>query len=315
MAVMSDAPLISVVMCAWRPRPDWFREAVYSVLSQQGCTIELIIVDDGSPEPVEELLRDVDDMRLKVVRVEHGGLSRARNAGLREARGDFVRFADADDVLEPMGTCRLLSHAASGAIAYGATQVCDEELRPIDVKRSGLEGWIVRDCLLYRFDVVHTSMLFPRWVLDEVGDFDVTLRQCQDWDYVLRACELAPVRGDPATVTFYRRHGVSASANLGGALSYEALVVDRYFERHPEQAGTALEREARAKLLLVRAKVAPRLASRRGERLRLVGRAFALHPRRTLEELSREALEARRRVWKRFRPTAAGRAKTGAGSG
>jgi glycosyltransferase involved in cell wall biosynthesis len=280
---------VSVVMCAWQPRPDWFRDAVASVLADDGV-FELLVVDDGSPEPVEALIAGVDDPRLRVVRIEHGGLAAARNAGIREARGEYVRFADADDLVEPGGTRALLAVADDRTLAYGATQECDESLRPLGLKASRLEGWIAEECLLYRFDIVHTSVLFPRAVLGLVGEFEPALRQCQDWDYVLRACEVAPVRGTRAVVTRYRRHGTSASANLERATHYESVVVDRYFERHPDVAGSRLEREARAKLLMVRAKVARRVGLGRGEQLRLVRRAFALHPRRTLEELGRLAL-------------------------
>ena len=163
--------------------------------------------------------------------------------------------------------------------------VCDESLRPVRVRSSRLEGWIAEACLLYRFDVNHTSMLFPKGVLDQVGAFDPTLRQCQDWDYVLRACEVAPVRGSQTVVNLYRRHAGAAAANVEGALQFESLVVDRYFERHPDQAGSHLEREARAKLLIVRARACPMLGKGRLEQSRLVLRALRLHPRRTLEEL------------------------------
>jgi glycosyltransferase involved in cell wall biosynthesis len=282
---VTEPPVVSVVLCAWQPREDWFRDAVASVLADDAVD-ELIIVDDGSPEPVEPLLADAADPRLRVVRVEHGGLARARNAGIRAARGAFVRFADADDLVEPGGTRALLDLADERTVTYGATQVCDENLRPLLVKGSKLEGAIAEACLLYRFDVVHTSMLFPRQVLDKVGDFEPELRQCQDWDFVLRACETAPVRGTQATVTRYRRHVASVSANLERAMHFESIVVDRYFERHPEQRGTRLEREARAKLLLVRAATAPRVGEGRLSQARYVARAFALHPRRTVEELT-----------------------------
>jgi glycosyltransferase involved in cell wall biosynthesis len=279
-----ESPVVSVVMCAWKPRPDWFHEAVASVLADDGI-LELIIVDDGSPEPVEALLAHVDDPRLRIVRLEHGGLSRARNAGIRAARGAYIRFADADDVVEAGGTRALLDLADDRTMVYGATLVCDESLRPLGRKSSRLEGWIAEGCLLYRFDIVHTSVLFPRRVLERVGEFDPTLRQCQDWDFVLRTCEVAPVRGSQTVVGRYRRHGDSAAENVEGALHFESLVVDRYFERHPGRVGSSLEREARAKLLMVRAAVCPLLGKGRTEQLRLVLRALRMHPRRTLEEL------------------------------
>jgi hypothetical protein len=103
------------------------------------------------------------------------------------------------------------------------------------------------------------SMLFPRGVVEAVGEWDTSLRQCQDGDFVLRSLEHAPVRGEQEVATFYRRHGQAQSANLARALEYESLVVDRYLERHPEQAGTRLEREARANLLVVKARAATSL--------------------------------------------------------
>ena len=283
---MTAPPLVSVVMCAWKPRADWLHEAVASELADDG-DLELIVVDDGSPEPVEGLLAHFVDPRLRIIRVEHGGLSRARNAGIRATRGAYIRFADADDVVECPGTTALLELADDATIAYGATMVCDESLRPLSVRSSRLEGRIAEECLLYRFDVTHTAMLFPRAVLERVGEFDPTLRQCQDWDYVLRACEVAPVRGSQLVVNRYRRHAGATATNVEGALHFESMVVDRYFERHPDQAGSRLEREARAKLLIVRARACPLLGQGRREQVRLVLRALALHPRRTLEELGR----------------------------
>jgi glycosyltransferase involved in cell wall biosynthesis len=289
--------LVSIIMSAWKPRPDWFHEAVAGVLGQEGCEIELIVVDDGSPHPVADLLRKFDDPRLRVIRVEHGGISHTRNAGIRLARGSFLRFVDADDVLERGSTARLLRLAADGgSIAYGATLVCDEQLRPIGVKRSCLEGYIAEECLLYRFDVKHLSMLFPRRVVDAVGGWDTSMHQCQDWDFVLRALEHAPARGEGQVAAYYRRHGASLSANRARALYYESCVVDRYFERHPQQAGTRLEREARAKLLMVRARACPALGQGGRHQLRLVARAFALHPQRTVREVGLGLGELRRRA-------------------
>jgi glycosyltransferase involved in cell wall biosynthesis len=286
---MTAGPRVSVVMCAWRPRPDWFNEAVASVLDDD-CDLELIVVDDGSPEPVEALIAHVQDSRLRVIRVDHGGPALARNAGIRAARGMYIRFADADDVVEPHGTSALLELADEETIAYGATLECDEHLRPLRIRSSKLEAWVGEQCLLYRFDVAHTSLLFPRRVVERTGEFDPTLRLCEDWDFVLRACEFAPVRGTEAVVTRYRRHSGAATTNVAGALRFETAVVDRYFERHPEQAGSRLEREARAKLLMVHAAVCPLLGERRDEQLRLILRALALHPRRTLEEVARLAV-------------------------
>jgi glycosyltransferase involved in cell wall biosynthesis len=293
---MSATALVSIVIPAWKPRVDWLRAAVQSALAQQEVQLEVVLVDDGSPAPVADVFADIEDERLRHIRVDHGGVAHARNIGAAHSRGAFIRFADADDVLETRSSARLLRLAVeSDGIAYGATAVCDEQLEPHAVKMSKLEGWIAHECLLYRFDVRHMSMLFPRAVIEAVGDWYPGLPQCEDWDYVLRALELAPVRGDPEIATFYRRHRNSLTANVVRGLDCESLVVERYFDRHPEQKGTRLEREARAKLLLVRARAHSATGIPRAERFRLIAEACRLHLGRSAEELLSEGFDAGRR--------------------
>ncbi|MDX6486176.1 MAG: hypothetical protein QOF43_1329, partial [Gaiellaceae bacterium] len=147
--------LVSVLMAVWNPHPEWLLQAVRGVLGQQGCEIELVVVDDGCPEPVERLLEPVASERLRVVRVEHGGECRARNAGIAAARGDYIRFADADDLFEPTGTAELLALTGGrdDVIAYGATSFCDEQLQPLWTMKSRVEGDAVVPCLLGAFTI------------------------------------------------------------------------------------------------------------------------------------------------------------------
>jgi succinoglycan biosynthesis protein ExoO len=250
-------PLVSLIMPAWRPRPEWLRQAVSSALAEQDCQLELIVVDDGSDEPVAALLEEVADPRVRVLRIEHAGPSAARNAGLAAAQGTHVRYVDADDVVEPGSTARLLALVgeAGDVIAHGATLVCDETLRPLRTIASELEGDVVDECLLGRFDVRVVSMLFPRPLVDRVGGWEPALAVSGDWDFVLRALELGRVRRDPDVATRYRRHRASVTRTADVALGATAhrLILDRYFDRHPERRGTALERQAYGRLHLDRA--------------------------------------------------------------
>jgi glycosyltransferase involved in cell wall biosynthesis len=260
-------------MAAWRPEPRWFHEAVASALGQRDCSFELIVVDDGSPEPVADLLEGKRDPRLRVVRIEHGGTAAARNAGIANARGRLLRFLDADDVLEPHSTARLaaLIGERDDVVAHGATVVCDEALRPRRTIASELEGNVVVPCLLGRFDVRHVSMLFPRRVVQLAGPWVGGFNISEDWDFVLRTLEHAGVRRDPLTATFYRRHGRSrtGAAELAVGEQDRGRVLDRYFERHRELRGTALERRARAAALLDAAAAYAAVGERRAATIRL----------------------------------------------
>jgi glycosyltransferase involved in cell wall biosynthesis len=229
-----------------RPNRTWLNEAVASVLGQRGAAVELVIVDDGSEPPVRELLESPEDPLLTIVRTESRGVAHARNAGVAAARGDYVRFADADDVLEPDSTARLLALARDGSIAYGATLVCDEALRPRGVRESDLQGRVEEACLLGGFDVRLPALLFPRDVVEAAGAWDPEFPVCSDWDFVLRALEHAPVSGDGTPAVRYRRHAASLTrtATLEQAEAAWRRVLARYFVRHPDRRGSELERRA-----------------------------------------------------------------------
>ncbi|MBA3844460.1 MAG: glycosyltransferase [Actinobacteria bacterium] len=275
------APEVTLTMAAWQVEPRWFLEAVESALGQRGCDLELIVVDDGSPDPVQEVLIGIDDPRLRVVRIEHGGTAAARNAGIAHAQGRLIRFLDADDVLELDSTARLaaLIGDRDDVVAYGATVVCDEQLRPTRTIASSLEGDVVEACLLGRFDVRHVSMLFPRRVVELAGPWVGGYAISEDWDFVLRALEHSKVRAEPLAATYYRRHGASRTGAAGVAAGEadRLRVVQRYFERHPERRGTRFERTVLAATHLDRAS-AYAATGQRGAAATRLARAARLAP-------------------------------------
>ncbi len=247
-------------MPVWLPRADWLRQAVESVLAEDRCDLELILVDDGNDQPIASLLADVQDPRLRIMRVDHCGPYAARNAALRQAGGDYIRFVDSDDTAGPGSTGNMLELArtcSEETLVYGATAMCDADLNPERVVKESFEGYAAEECLLGGFNVYVVSILYPRSVLERSGPWEETgFRVSGDWDFVLRALEQAPVRSLDQVVSYYRmnRDSVSRSARLSDGVKAATLVVDRYFERHPELHGTALERDAYTNLHLTSAR-------------------------------------------------------------
>ena len=118
---MRDAPSISVLVPVWNGVADGggrLRAAFGSLFAQCGTeqaplpSLEILAVDDGSddgtPAVLDELARA--DSRLRIVRVPHGGIARALNAGLDAARGDLIARMDADDVAHPQRLARQAAH-------------------------------------------------------------------------------------------------------------------------------------------------------------------------------------------------------------
>ena len=95
-------PFLSVVIPAYNCEA-LIGECLDSILAQTMPDFEAVVVDDGSSDGTAEVIRRyaAADPRVRMIRQENGGVSRARNTGIREARGTVLGFADADDVLEP----------------------------------------------------------------------------------------------------------------------------------------------------------------------------------------------------------------------
>jgi glycosyltransferase involved in cell wall biosynthesis len=283
-----DEDLVSLVMPVHQTRADWLAAAVASALAQTSCSIELIVVDDGSDPPLSAPPGGRDDSRVRILRIDHAGASQARNAGLAAAKGRWVRFVDADDVYEPGSTARLLALAggAQDVIAYGATTFCDEDLRPIWTMTARLEGDALVPCLLGRLTVRPQSLLFPRALVEAAGGWNTGLRVGEDWDLVLRCLESARVRGEGRVATFYRRHPGGLTSDSAVALQDARKVVAGYFDRHPDQRGGPLERATTGMLHALAARVAF-TRGRPGEALREARRSVVSDPKALMREAAR----------------------------
>ena len=90
---------ISVIVPVYKIKEQYLKECIESISKQTYSNLEIILVDDGSPDKCGEMC-DVlakDDNRIIVIHQENGGLSSARNAGMQVMKGDYITFVDSDD--------------------------------------------------------------------------------------------------------------------------------------------------------------------------------------------------------------------------
>ena len=94
--------LISVIVPIYKVEK-YLRKCVESILSQTHTNLEIILVDDGSPDNCGAICDEYakQDARIKVIHKPNGGLSDARNAGLDIMTGEYVAFVDSDDWIGP----------------------------------------------------------------------------------------------------------------------------------------------------------------------------------------------------------------------
>ena len=101
-------PKISIIVPVYKTET-YLRQCIDSLINQTFQDIEIILVDDGSPDNSPAICDEyaAKDQRIKVIHKQNAGVSEARNSGIDAAKGDFLMFVDSDDWMEIDG-CDIL---------------------------------------------------------------------------------------------------------------------------------------------------------------------------------------------------------------
>lgn len=183
----------------------FIRRALDSVIRQTQPAEQIIVIDDGSTDTTKQTVQNAYGQRVTLISQRNGGLSNARNTGLRVANCEFVAFLDADDWWEPAKLEKQLDSFARdpGAVGnYTGLHLVDEssgeetDTPPADLRRSQL-----RWC---NPGVPPSSMMLRSSLLKEVGTFKEELRACEDWDLWFRISSVGRFSVCPEPLTDYR---------------------------------------------------------------------------------------------------------------
>jgi glycosyltransferase involved in cell wall biosynthesis len=217
---MSTAtPLVSIITPAYNTA-GFLSDAIESALAQTMTDFELLIADDGSTDGTLEVARGwaQRDSRVRVSTGPNRGTASARNRAMRHARGSYFALLDSDDVWQPgfldaqLAVFRAHPEAdvvTGNAYNFGGPSH-DRPLKPIGTECQRLS---LLD-ILEKEDAVCIMSVFRRRVLDRIGAFNTDLRQCEDYEYWVRAAHAGCVfLVNPAPLAYYRRHPDSISAN------------------------------------------------------------------------------------------------------
>lgn len=117
-------PLLSVIIPIYNVAP-YLRECLDSVISQTYKNLQIILINDGSSDESEKIAQKyLNDERVELVSVKNGGLSKARNIGLSQAKGEYIYFMDSDDYISQ----DFLEEMMQIAESFGAEFVCNDQI-------------------------------------------------------------------------------------------------------------------------------------------------------------------------------------------
>ena len=217
----ANNPLVSIIMPAYNSEK-YIDEAIQSVIEQTYLNWELLITDDGSTDKTTEIIKTFTDSRIVLYQQENNGVSSARNKSLDVAKGKYITFLDADDLLPPLSLEARVNYLESNL-----------SVDLVDGRVIGKDIDMQNDIRIYQ--PYYTGKLLPRLVaLDDCVFFNVCymfkreilsdtsftdkMTHAEDLLFYMELSNKYPVEyGFVSDIIYWYRSGhVSAMTNLDG---------------------------------------------------------------------------------------------------
>jgi glycosyltransferase involved in cell wall biosynthesis len=207
-----EKPSVSVVVPAYKQR-DFITRCLDSIAAQTYAgPIEVIVVDDGSPDDGAEIA-DAHPSKPKVIRQANTGVAGARNRGIRESTGEYVAFLDADDLWEPQKLERQISALLRrGVPALSFTRyrrIRDDGVPAASPEHPSPSLNPRPRKLVYQNFIGNSTVVVHRACLERAGGYpetDILARGGQDYALWLRIAAYFPLVYVPEILCLYRVH-------------------------------------------------------------------------------------------------------------
>jgi glycosyltransferase involved in cell wall biosynthesis len=233
---LKDEPSVSVVIPAYKAR-NYLKDSLSSVATQVYSNLDVLIIDDCSPEPIDDILAEYAENTSapphRLLRHDQNqGLGASRNTGIKNARGEYIAFLDHDDVWKPDHVSNLMRHLLQDKADLAFCSVIQFDSDP----ETSLGLWgppnneLEEDFMFSLFKmsfITPSATLIRRDKLQEVHGFsiDPAVHMCEDLDLWLRLIQSgAKISFSKSPTTYYRKHSAAATSRPG-YMAYQSAYV------------------------------------------------------------------------------------------
>ena len=230
-------PLVSIITPVFNGER-YLSEAIDSALSQTYSNFELLIVNDGSSDNSQEIIKPyLTDKRIHYFEKTNGGVASARNYALRHAQGEYIAFLDQDDKWLPnkltLQVNYLESHNDVG-LYYAKQQVVDTDGLAFSFDwPTGVTGSCLRE-VFQRNQITILTTLVRKSAIDEAGFFNEALSGTDDYDMWMRILLKHPIHFDNTVLAEYRLHDTNVSLDSFKMTIRDLETITTFLSSHPE---------------------------------------------------------------------------------
>jgi glycosyltransferase involved in cell wall biosynthesis len=281
-------PLISVIIPTYN-RANIIAHTIENIFAQTYKNFELIVIDDGSTDNTQAVLREFGS-HIRVITQDNAGPAAARNRGIDVSRGEIIAFQDSDDLWKPSKLERqiaLLSRLDKSVPCCLCNaffrMVRGREYTSFDfsgIKTSYQEGiWLnVAEVLATRFVLFNQTVAIRRSAIEKAGSFDEKLKYLEDYDLTLRLAMEGPWAFIREPLVIWREGAANSLSQQAGRdpivlKEYEINIFEQALTRATGPKNAKVRRQLSSRLRVFRRGYqAARLRQSQSTAIRTVGR-------------------------------------------
>lgn len=256
-------PLVSICIPTYN-RKDYLTETLGSVFAQTYKDYEIVIVDDGSTDGTEQMVKEAG-WPVRYYWQGNAGDAAARNKLVEFASGEYIAFIDSDDLLMPDALERMIGAANKEnepVVVYGPYLRIDQNGSVIGKSKRKLHSGFITEHLFQDILIHSCGCLLPRQAIQDAGGFDQSLAVCSDYDLWLRLSLKYRFIALPEPTFKRRRHSGNISARSFANRQTELNVLENFY--YNSGGKDVIGRRAAMKRLSQEGYRAARLALREG---------------------------------------------------
>lgn len=219
-------PLVTVLMPVYNAKR-FLGPAIRSVLSQTFVDFELLIIDDGSTDETEQIIKSFPDPRIRVLSNGNNiGLIKSLNRGIGEAHGKYIARIDADDLCLPTRLAdqvEVLEGQGDVGLVASWTEVIDENDRTKGFGRWCLSPEAIYYVLHFRQCLTHSSVIFRTGLVRELGGYSEQAIRTEDFDLWHRISKVSRIIQLQKVLVKWRTHAASVTGTGTKEMEQNAL--------------------------------------------------------------------------------------------
>lgn len=200
---------ISVLMPVYNGEK-YIKKAIESILNQSYTNFEFIIINDGSTDKSEQIIKSYNDYRIRFINnAENKGLISTLNEGLKKATGKYIARMDQDDISLPYRFEKQYTYLEKNpdiSLIGSFAELINANDKRIGIKECPIEYSLIKFHLIYHNPFIHSSIFFRREDIIKLGEYNKNYEHAEDYELYSRIIKKYKIANIPIILLKYRIH-------------------------------------------------------------------------------------------------------------